>query len=150
MHTFASFCSEGSCIATEFCPVEETTQIGVLNHVRENYGPSIVAEDDIYTITGMEKAIGLQPVIAEDGTEVYPEVIGCPVHTMAAPEIGADDPSDPNYIPPVEGEGDVTPPPEEPVVPEIPTPPPTEPSEPTEPSGGENEDWWDDLWEEPA
>ena len=149
MHTFTNFCNEGSCIATEFCPAGGTAQIGVLNHVREDYGPEIVAEDDIYTITGMEKAIGLKPVIAEDGTEIYPEVIGCPAHTTAVPDVGVDDPSDPNYIPPIEGEGGVITP-GEPVQPELPTPPP-EPSVPTDPSGGEgSEDWWDDLWEEPA
>jgi len=76
-------------------------------------------------------------------------VIGCPAHTTAVPDVGVDDPSDPNYIPPIEGEGGVITP-GEPVQPELPTPPP-EPSVPTDPSGGEgSEDWWDDLWEEPA
>lgn len=152
LHTMVEYCTEGTCLATEFCPHASKALTAILDYVRVDYGPKIVAEDDLYTRGGMEKAIGLIPTIAEDGTEVYPEVIGCPVHNTGDPNVGFDDPSDPNYIPPVEGEGEVTPPPEEPVQPEVPTPPPTEPSEPTEPSGGEGseEDWWDDLWEEPA
>ena len=152
LHTMVEYCTEGTCLATEFCPHASKALTAILDYVRVDYGPKIVAEDDLYTRGGMEKAIGLIPSIAEDGTEVYPEVIGCPVHNTGDPNVGFDDPSDPNYIPPVEGEGEVTPPPEEPVQPEVPTPPPTEPSEPTEPSGGEGseEDWWDDLWEEPA
>jgi hypothetical protein len=108
-------------MATEYCT--DTVQKSALNCEREDYGPKIVAEDDAYTIAGMERAVGLRPTIAEDGTEVYPEVIGCPVHQHAPlipelpenwdewldwPEAWGDpsdwediitDPNDPNYDP---------------------------------------------------
>lgn len=147
LHTFANVCSEGNCLATETCPMEGVAQVGVLNHIREDYGPKIVAEDDLYTIGGMEKAIGLRPVIAEDGTEVYPEVIGCPVHAAGA---GTDlpiivDPNDPNYVPGLPEGGDV--PPAEPVQPGDPQKPQV-PVEPVDPSG--TEDWWNELWDEPV
>jgi penicillin-binding protein 1A len=144
MHTFTNFCSAGGCLATETCPMESVVQVGILNHIREDYGPEIVAEDDLYTIGGQEKALGLRPVIAEDGTEVYPEVIGCPVHAAGG---GTDlpivvDPSDPNYVPGLPEGGDF--PPAEPVQPNA----PQAPVEPADPSG--TEDWWNDLWSDPA
>ena len=98
-------------------------QKSALNCERVDYGAEIVAEDNLYTVAGLERAIGLRPVIAEDGTEIYPEVIGCPVHQSAPlfpqwpegweewlewPEAWGDpdnwgnlitDPNDPNYDP---------------------------------------------------
>ena len=121
LHSYISYCPEGQCMATEYCT--DTVQKSALNCEREDYGPKIVAEDDAYTIAGMERAVGLRPTIAEDGTEVYPEVIGCPVHQHAPlipelpenwdewldwPEAWGDpsdwediitDPNDPNYDP---------------------------------------------------
>ena len=146
MHTFADFCTAGDCLATERCPVDGIVQVGILNSVREDYGASIVAEDDLYTIGGQEKALGLRPTIAEDGTEVYPEVSGCPAHAAGSgtgfPVV---DPSDPNYVPelpppPVSGGTE----PNLPVMPDA----PVIPSEPADPSG--TEDWWNDLWQDPA
>ena len=150
MHTFANFCSAGDCLATEFCSADGIVQVGILNHVREDYGAAIVAEDDLYTIGGQERALGLRPTIAEDGTELYPEVIGCPVHGSG---VGTDlpivvDPNDPNGVPEVPGpgeEGETLP--TEPVQPGV-SQEPQVPDEPTDPSG--TEDWWNELWEEPA
>ena len=157
MHTFVDYCQEGQCLATEHCP--EPVQVAVLNCERENYGPNIVAEDEPYTLAGLEKAIGLRPTIAEDGTEVYPEVIGCPVHQESLPTLPdwpfdwpeewgdpsewgniITDPNDPNYDPTF---GGVIPaPPQDPDEPE--TDEPAEPTEPSEPSEPES-NWWNDL-----
>ena len=117
----------------------------MLNYTREDYGAEIVAEDDRYTTGGLEKAMGLRPTIAEDGTEVYPEVIGCSIHTTAGPVIDIPiviDPDDPQSS--VTEEGDINFPaePETPVTPDIPV-------EPVEPSGGQGtEEWWGDFWGE--
>ena len=121
--------------------METVTQVGVLDYVRENYGTSIVAEDDAYTIQKMEQAIGLQPTIAEDGSEVYPDIVGCPVHVggFVDPDLPIVDPNDPNYIPPAPGNEDpytptdpVEPPPTTPVTPTE----PEVPTEPEDPTGG--------------
>ena len=160
LHSFQSYCGEGKCLSTEFCPASSVAQVGLLNYIREDYGASIVAEDDLYTIGGQEKAMGLRPTIAEDGTEVYPEVIGCPVHTTAGPVTDTPiviDPSNPGtpgtpgVEPPyhVTEDGDIIFPtvPEQPTTPEVPVEP-VEPTVPTEPSG--TEDWWGDFWAEPT
>ena len=81
LHSYISYCPEGQCLATEYCT--DTVQKSALNCERVDYGPNIVAEDDLFTIAGLERAAGLRPTIAEDGTEIYPEVIGCPVHQSA-------------------------------------------------------------------
>jgi len=107
LHTFADYCTEGKCLAGSSCPYNFVTQVGVLNYIREDYGDEIVAEDDPYLLVNMQKAVGLIPDILEDGTEVYPPVLGCPVHngwpSMTGPVIYGTpdlDPSDPNYVPP--------------------------------------------------
>ena len=111
--------------------------------MRADYGPKIAAEDEIYSVSGMEKAVGLKPTIGEDGTEVYPEVIGCPVHQKPAlewpflewPEAWGDpedweniitDPNDPNYDPTFGG-----------VIPLPPQDPDDVPGEPGEPEGND-------------
>ena len=129
MHVFRDYCTEGKCLATATCPEGTVTQVGVLDYVRENYGPSIAAEDSAYTVQKMEQAIGLQPIIAEDGSEVYPDIVGCPVHVggFVDPDLPIVDPDDPNYIPPGPGG-------EEPETPTHPVePPPTTPTTPAEP-----------------
>ena len=142
MHVLRDYCPEGKCLATATCPASVVTKVGVLDYVREDYGSSIVAEDDAYLVSNMEKAIGLQPTIAEDGSEVYPDIIGCPVHVggHVDPDLPIVDPNDPNYIPsdPNE-EGGITPPVE----------PPTHPTEPevpgepeTTPPGGSGDVEW--------
>ena len=147
MHTFTNFCSAGDCLATDLCSGDGIVQVGILNHIREDYGPEIVAEDDLYTIGGQEKALGLRPTIAEDGTEVYPELTGCPVHGAGA-GIGLPgivDPSNPDVVP-EQPESGIVPPvePNQPGVPQEQQPP----VEPADPSG--TEDWWNDLWDEPV
>nr|WP_326184653.1 transglycosylase domain-containing protein [uncultured Oscillibacter sp.] len=153
LHTMVDYCTEGKCLATESCPEGSVKQVGVLDYVRENYGPSIKATDDPYLLINMQKAIGLAPTVAEDGTESYPEVIGCPVHAglpLEDPEDPLDpalDPNDPNYNPPdpnEEGNGSGGEPGETPTTPEE----PDEPA-PTDPSGGVGDaggDWWSGFW----
>ena len=144
LHGFTSFCSEGSCLATDRCPMSSVSQIGILNYVRVDYGVEVFAEDDLYTVGGLEKAMGLVPTIGEDGTEIYPEMIGCPVHQVGGPGIAdPNNPDDPNYIP--EGpEGDTE---NQPVEPDLPIEP-SVPVEPSVPPVGTEEEWWDDLWSE--
>lgn len=142
LHVFRDYCTEGECLATEFCPTQTVVQKGVLNHVREEYDPNVKAEDDAYVLSSMEKAIGLQPTIAEDGTEVYPEVIGCPVHTTFAlpdPEFPYVDPNDPNNgIPPWNiGDPDDTE-----NTDQLESGVPAEPAEPDI----LDDDWWNALW----
>ena len=150
IHVFRDYCTEGKCLATESCPPESVTQVGVLDHVREDYGPEITADDDPYLVANMEKA--LEPTApTEENPEGTPG--GCPVHngmTVTDPEdpnMGWD-PEDPNYIPPdpnAPGEGG------EPVTPPAEPAEPSEPEQPdpTDPSGGLGDaggDWWNDLW----
>lgn len=152
LHTMVDYCSDGKCLATESCPESAVKQVAVLNHTRENYGPSVKAEDDAYLLTSMQKAIGLAPTIGEDGSESYPEVIGCPVHAglpVTDPENPDDpvtDPSDPNYNPPApsegneggNGTGDT------PVTPAEPGEP--DPNDPTGGFGDAGGDWWTGFW----
>ena len=152
VHVFRDYCTEGKCLATDSCPPESVTQVGVLDYVREDYGVDVKADDDPYLLTSMEKA--LEPTApTEENPQGTPG--GCPVHngmTVVQPDdpnMGLD-PSDPNYIPPDpngsgEGESPVTPP-TEPETPDVPVVP-EEPSEPADPSGGGGTgDWWNDLW----
>ena len=46
MHVFKDYCTEGQCLATEYCPAESVVQKGFLDYTREDYGPSIVAQDN--------------------------------------------------------------------------------------------------------
>jgi hypothetical protein len=111
-----------------------------------DYGAEVFAEDDLYTVGGLEKAMGLVPTIGEDGTEIYPEVIGCPVHQVGGPGIAdPNNPNDPNYIPesPEGGNGAGTTPAEPDLPIEVPTP-----VEPSVPPVGTEEEWWDNLWSE--
>lgn len=162
MHKVVSYCTEGHCLAGETCPEAVVEQRAYLDHVREDYGPSIKADDDPYLISTLEKA--------REPSETNPAG-GCPVHEgVPLPENPLDplNPYDPSggttttpgvtdpYVPNPgeshEGYGPspkpITPTPE-------PTPEPTpqpdpvtpvEPEEPggTEPSGGGG--LFDDLW----
>ena len=153
LHAYRDYCTEGKCLATEFCPAESVTQAAFLDYTRENYGANIKAEDDAYLIPSMEKAIGLTPTVSADGTEVYPAVIGCPVHTTSAEDPDGPitdpedpdydpslDPNSPDYVPPADdgGGGEGTVPPSEPEEPGVPADPGTEGSG----------DWWNGLWNE--
>ena len=137
-------CTEGNCLAGEFCPAESIVQKGYLDYVREDYGESITASDDAYLISTLEKAVA--------PTETSPG--GCPAHTSAAvtdPDDpnGGLDPSDPNWQPPDPNDPDV------PIDPDTPTEDPsgggdqpTEP-DPNDPSGGFGDaggDWWSGFW----
>ena len=124
MHTLVDYCTEGKCLAGEYCPAESVKQVGVLDYVREDYGESIKADDDAYLLVNMQKAV---------------EETGCPVHTQAVvepePEPGTDpstDPNDPNYDP-SGGFGDENMQPEEPT---------TEPEEPTGGFGDGGDTGW--------
>lgn len=124
MHTLVDYCTEGKCLAGEYCPAESVKQVGVLDYVREDYGESIKADDDAYLLVNMQKAV---------------EETGCPVHTQAVvepePEPGTDpstDPNDPNYDP-SGGFGDENMQPEEPT---------TEPEDPTGGSGDSGDTGW--------
>lgn len=124
MHTLVDYCTEGKCLAGEYCPAESVKQVGVLDYVREDYGESIKADDDAYLLVNMQKAV---------------EETGCPVHTQAVvepePEPGTDpstDPNDPNYDP-SGGFGDENMQPEEPT---------TEPEDPTGGFGDGGDTGW--------
>ncbi len=161
MHKVVSYCTEGHCLATESCPLEAVEERAYLDYVREDYGPSIKAEDDAYLISSLEKLTEV--------SETNP-IGGCPAHNGLPPVDPLDplNPVDPNnpgggtttvpsepYVPGPgeshEGYGPspkpTTPTPEPEPTPE-PDPPPTAPSEPqepgtTEPGGG---GLFDDLW----
>ena len=151
LHVVRDYCTEGECLATENCPAESVIQAAFLDHERVDYGSGVVAEDDAYLISTMEEAIGLRPTIASDGSELYPDVIGCPVHTTAQttdPENPTEDPNNPEDPSNPDGGnssgesgesgGDTgTTTPTDPTV-------PTEPTEPTDP-GGTGDDWWSIL-----
>ncbi len=172
MHVFADYCTEGKCLAGASCPMTVVTQVGVLDHVRENYGEKISAEDDPYLLVNMQRAIGQLPTILEDGTEIYPDVVGCPVHNglpIGGPIIYGTpnlDPDDPNYVPPyyVDEMGNIIYIEEGTVIPGFPSEPEPDPETPghtpdepepepetpvEQPSGGEGEDWWNQLWQTP-
>ena len=141
------YCTEGKCLATDSCPSDHVKQVGVLDFERAEYFrtdgtryASITTDgaknpDSMFHLTEMKRAIGLEPTPAADGSETYPEVIGCPVHAGMVPEDpdnpGSDplDPNDPNYSPPTEEPGGDTPPEPDPSL-------PAEPEEPEDPSGG--------------
>ena len=144
LHKMVDICTEGNCLAGEFCPAESIVQKGYLDYVREDYGESITASDDAHLISTLEKAVA--------PTETSPG--GCPVHTSAAvtdPDDpnGGLDPSDPNWQPPDPNDPDV------PIDPDTPTEDPsgggdqpTEP-DPNDPSGGFGDaggDWWSGFW----
>ncbi len=144
LHAMRPYCTEGQCLAGEFCPESSVVEKGYLDYVREDYGPSVTAADDPYLIVNAEKALETAG--------------GCSVHSMGS---GVWDPSDPNYNPewqdpssdPSGGFGDEnmdlpsqggqTGKPEEPAE-------PSEPVTPPETSGdagaGGTGDWFNDLW----
>ena len=79
LHKLVDFCTEGNCLAGEFCPEESVVQQGYLDYVREDYGESIKASDDAYLISSLEKA--------------FEESGGCPAHTTEV--VDPTDPDDP-------------------------------------------------------
>lgn len=161
VHKTVSYCTEGHCLATESCPLEVVEERAYLDYVREDYGPSIKAEDDQYLISSLEKLTEV--------SETNP-IGGCPAHN-GLPPVNPEDPenpTDPNnpsggtttttpnepYVPgPGESHEGYGPSPQPAPAPEPtptpspapePTPEPTTPSEPEEPSGGGG--LFEDLW----
>ena len=157
MHKVVPYCVEGHCLAGETCPETSIEQRAYLDYVREDYGPSISADDDPYLIANLEKA--------KEPSETNPTG-GCPVHEGVPLPENPLDPLDP--LNPLVPSGGLTPPgesdpgggnqggggtvPQQPPVtppavtpePEPPVPAPNEPEEPgtAEPGGG----LFDDLW----
>lgn len=82
LHKMVDICSEGNCLAGEFCPEESVVQKAYLDYVREDYGESIKADDDAYLIANLEKA--------------FEESGGCTVHTTEILDpVDPDNPDDP-------------------------------------------------------
>ena len=77
IHKVVLYCTEGHCIAGDTCPAETVEERAYLDYVREDYGPSIKAEDDAYLISNLEKA--------REPSEENPAG-GCPVHAKAGRE----------------------------------------------------------------
>lgn len=166
MHKMVDYCTEGHCIAGETCPAETVEQRAYLDYVREDYGPSIKADDDAYLISNLEKV--------KEPSETNPTG-GCPVHEGMGlpPRTDPEDPlnpEDPNgggttTVPPSvtepnepsgggshEGYGPspkpTTPTPDPAPEPDPPAGTPSEPAEPgtTEPDPSGGGGLFDDLW----
>ena len=101
LHKIYDYCTEGKCLATEFCPPDTVQQVALLDYTREDYGPNIVAADSAYLAGAFE-------TVLEDGTVQKPP---CTIHT------------DGSFLPLPGGEGGET-------VPDIPTEPTVDPDEP--------------------
>ncbi len=91
MHVAINYCSEGKCLAGEFCPAGSVVSKSVLDYAREDIANVLhtTPADYIYTLEG----IGVQ-------NDVEGEVSGCSVHTVlpVLPEI--DNPTvDPGLLP---------------------------------------------------
>lgn len=147
LHKMVDICTEGNCLAGEFCPAESIVQKGYLDYVREDYGESITASDDAYLISTLEEAVA--------PTETSPG--GCPVHT-SAPVVDPDnpnqglDPNDPNWQPPDPNDPDASTDPdgtEEPSGGQNGGDQTTQPA-PNDPTGGFGDaggDWWSGFWD---
>ena len=148
LHKMVDICTEGNCLAGEFCPAESIVQQGYLDYVREDYGESITASDDAYLISTLEEAVA--------ATETSPG--GCPVHTSETvvdpddPNQGLD-PNDPNWQPPDpnDPDGSATDPDTSGEDPGSGTGSEEQPSQPdpNDPTGGFGDaggDWWSGFW----
>ena len=147
LHKMVDICTEGNCLAGEFCPAESIVQQGYLDYVREDYGAGITASDNAYLISTLEKAVA--------PTETSPG--GCPVHT-SAPVVDPDnpnqglDPNDPNWQPPDPNDPDASTDPdgtEEPSGGQNGGDQTTQP-DPNDPTGGFGDaggDWWSGFWD---
>lgn len=166
LHTMASYCIEGNCLAGALCPASSIVEKGVLNYEREDYGPNITSADDAYLLVNIQKAA------EESGGCPFHGGNGMPYDPNAQDPNNPYDPNnpfDPNYQPPVEptdpnvtDPGTTTPEPGDTTNPGTTTPEPGGPQEPTEPADpvspanpGTNENpgggnWFDNLWNTPA
>ena len=148
LHKMVDICTEGNCLAGEFCPAESIVQQGYLDYVREDYGAGITASDNAYLISTLEKAVA--------PTETSPG--GCPVHTSATatdpddPNAGLD-PNDPNWQPPDPNDPDASTDPggtENPSGGETGGGGQTTQPDPNDPTGGFGDaggDWWSGFWD---
>lgn len=162
LHKLYDYCTEGQCLATEFCPPGSVKQVALLDYTREDYGPSISAGDSAYLASAFQ-------TVLEDGTV---QLAACPVHIDGS-SLPVDPPVDPDFDPgiappdngyidsglapspgdqqppvvvdPGEGAGGGTTTPEGGTSTPTPTPTPTEPAEP--PASGGSEDWWNTVWD---
>ena len=180
MHTVVSYCKDGKCLSGFTCPFESVTTVGVLDWTRVEYftnpadpeNTKIVAEDDAYILANMQKAI--EPVLPTEENPIGSPG-GCPVHSgmYYDPELYPDimDPNSPYYDPsggfgdaelgipmwpsyPVAPENPEDPGAEVPETPVQPVTPPAQPETPVVPEmpmePAPNEDWFADLWQDPA
>ena len=148
LHKMVDICTEGNCLAGEFCPAESIVQQGYLDYVREDYGAGITASDNAYLISPLEKAVA--------PTETSPG--GCPVHTSATatdpddPNAGLD-PNDPNWQPPDPNDPDASTDPGgtgNPSGGETGGGGQTTQPDPNDPTGGFGDaggDWWSGFWD---
>ena len=159
VHKMVAYCTEGHCLAGETCPEAVVEQRAYLDYIREDYGPSIKAEDDAYLISSLEKIT--------EPSETNPTG-GCPVHE-GVPLPDPEEPLEPNdpggtgvpgtTVPYVPGTGEGhegyggggTTVPQPPVTPTPePDPQPAGPSEPSEPDPDPDPNpgggLFDDLW----
>lgn len=148
LHKMVDICTEGNCLAGEFCPAESIVQQGYLDYVREDYGAGITASDDAYLISTLEEAVA--------PTETSPG--GCPVHTSATatdsddPNAGLD-PNDPNWQPPDLNDPDASTDPGgtgNPSGGETGGGGQTTQPDPNDPTGGFGDaggDWWSGFWD---
>ena len=118
LHKLVNICTEGNCLAGEFCPETSVVQKGYLDYVREDYGESIKADDDAYLITSLEKALE--------------ETGGCPVHTTAVEPVDPNVPVDPND-------------PDAPFIDDDPNNPANQTPESGDGTGGSQEEWWANI-----
>jgi len=86
IHKVVLYCTEGHCIAGDTCPAETVEERAYLDYVREDYGPSINADDDPYLISNLEKV--------KEPSETNP-LGGCPVHEGMGLPPREDDPLNP-------------------------------------------------------
>ena len=136
MHVFRDYCPEGNCLASEFCPVESVVQKSFLDYTREDYGPSIAADDNAYLLSTWEAK---EPCAVHTENTVTPE-------DPDNPNGGILDPDDPNYDPSGGfgdenmgsgengGSGGTE------------TPPEADPSDPSGGFGDASGEWWNTLW----
>lgn len=139
LHKFYDYCTEGKVLATAFCPPSGVKQVGLLDYVREDYGPGVTAEDGAYLASSLQTTL-------EDGSVSRPP---CPVHGdgFLPPADGGNGESPPSD--PWDGDTGLAPDPQ-------PSKPeeggtgggttPTDPSPPTEPTDPGIDDWINSVW----
>ena len=92
MHVVRDYCTEGNCLAGEYCPAGSVVQKAFLDHIREDYGPNVKADDDAYLLSTVEEAF------AETGCTVHSSATVVPENPEDG-EVPSTDPDDPNYDP---------------------------------------------------